>query len=59
MNFKKMFELHNYGVQYVHCVMYKCIMVKLGGNEKHIKYVQTRKFYEIRGEFAKVIISPK
>jgi len=54
-----MFELHNYGVQYVHCVMYKCIMVKLGGNEKHIKYVQTRKFYEIRGEFAKVIISPK
>ena len=21
--------------QYVHCVMHKCIMVKLGGNEKH------------------------
>ena len=26
------------GVQYVHCVMHKCIMVKLGGNEKHIGY---------------------
>jgi len=34
--------------------MHKCIMVKLGGNEKHIKYVKTRKFYEIRGTFAKV-----
>ena len=29
-------------------------MVKVGGNEIHVKYVQTRKFYEIRGEFAKV-----
>jgi len=29
-------------------------MVKLGGNEKHIKYVKkTRKFYEIRGKFEK------
>ena len=27
-------------VQYVHCVMHKCIMVKVGGNEKHIKYVK-------------------
>src|SRR6218665_3923671 len=27
-------------VQYVHCVMHKCIMVKLEGNEKHIKYVK-------------------
>jgi len=25
----------------VHCVMHKCIMVKVGGNEKHIKYVKT------------------
>ena len=30
-------------VAYVHCVMHKCIMVKLGGNEKHVKYVKTRK----------------
>jgi len=28
------------GVQYVHFVLHKCIMVKLGGNEKHIKYVR-------------------
>ena len=28
------------GVQYVHCVIHKCIMVKVGGNEKHIKYVK-------------------
>jgi len=28
------------GVQYVHCVMHKCIMIILGGNEKHIKYVK-------------------
>ena len=34
--------------------MHKCIMVKVGGNEKHIKYVKTCKFYEIRGKFAKV-----
>ena len=27
----------------VHCVMHKCIMVKLGGNEKHVKYAKTRK----------------
>jgi len=25
---------------YVQCVMHKCIMVKLGGNEKHKKYVK-------------------
>jgi len=24
----------------LHCVMHKCIMVKLGGKEKHIKYVK-------------------
>jgi len=39
------------GVQYVHCVMQKYIMVKIGGNEIHVKYVTTRKFYEISGEF--------
>ena len=27
-------------VQYVHWVMHKCIMVKLGGNEKHVNYVK-------------------
>jgi len=34
--------------------MHKCIMVKVGGNEKHRKYVKTRKFYELRGKYAKV-----
>ena len=38
------------GVQYVHCLMHKCIMVTLAGNEKHIKYVKIRQFYEISGE---------
>jgi len=38
----------------VHCVMHKCIMVKVGGKEKHIKYEKTCKFYEIRGKFVKV-----
>jgi len=28
-------------------------MVKLEGNEKHIKHAKTRKFYEIRGEILK------
>ena len=41
------------GVQYVHCVMHKCTVVKLGGNEKHVKYVKARKFYEIRWEIEK------
>jgi len=42
------------GVEYVHCVMHKCIMVKVGG-KVHVKYVKARKFYEIRGgHFAKV-----
>jgi len=30
------------GVQYVNCVMHKCIMVKVGGSEIHIKYVKSR-----------------
>ena len=25
-------------VGYVDCVMHKCTMVKLGGNDKHVKY---------------------
>ena len=29
-------------VQYVHWVMHKCIMVKVGGNEIQIKYVKNR-----------------
>jgi len=42
------------GVQYVHCVMHKCIMVKLGRQRKtHKVCKKTRKFYEIRGKFAK------
>ena len=41
-------------VQYVHCVMHKCIMVKQGGNEKHIRHVKTCQFYEIRVKFKKV-----
>jgi len=28
-------------------------MVKLGGNEKHVNYVKTSKFYEIRGKIWK------
>ncbi len=34
--------------------MHTCIMVKVGGNEKHIKYVKTRTFNENRGEFGTV-----
>jgi len=28
------------GVQYVHCVMHKCIILKVGENEKHVMYVK-------------------
>jgi len=43
------------GVQYVHCLMHKCIMVKLGGNEKHIKYVKKyASFTKSEGKFGKV-----
>ena len=41
-------------VQFVHCMMHKCIMVKVAGNEKHVKYVKTRKFNEIIDKFTKV-----
>ena len=40
---------------YVHCVMHKCITVKIGGNEIHVKHVKTREFFENKeGEFVKV-----
>ena len=47
---------YNQGVQYVYCVMYKCIMAKVGGNEIHVKYVKkTCQLYEIWvRNFAKV-----
>ena len=37
----------------MHCVMHKCIMVKLRGNEEDRKYLKQRKFYEIMGEIFK------
>jgi len=33
------------GVQYVHWVMHKCIMVKVGENEIHIKYGKAGEFF--------------
>src|SRR6218665_2996251 len=51
------------GVQYVHCVMHKCIMVKLGRNKKHIKYVKNVNFLRNqRGNLQRlgvIKISPK
>ena len=41
--------VRNRGIQYVHCMMHKCIMVKVGA-EINVKYVKTRKVYEIRGK---------
>ena len=41
------------GDEYVHCLMHRCIMGIVGGNEIHVKYVKTRKFYNIRGEICK------
>ena len=29
-------SVHDRGVQYVYCMMHKCIMVKIGGSKKHI-----------------------
>jgi len=38
----------------MHCMMHKCIMVKVGGNEKHVKHAKTGKFNKISEEnFAK------
>src|SRR6218665_618711 len=43
------------GVQYLHWVMHKCIMVKVGGNEIHVKYVKSRLIcVKQRGKFVKV-----
>src|SRR6218665_1388860 len=43
------------GVQHVHWMMHKCIMVKVGGNEIHIKYVKSRGiFVKQGGKFLKV-----
>jgi len=46
------------GVQYVHCVMHKCIMVKVGGKrntrkvcKKHVNFAKTRgKFRKAGGK---------
>jgi len=40
----------------VRFVMHKCIMVKLGGNETHIKYVKKQvNFMKSGGKFGKVV----
>jgi len=42
------------GVQYVRCVIRKCVMVKAEGKRKTHKICKkTRKYYEIRGEHFK------
>src|SRR6218665_581199 len=45
------------GVQYVHCVMHKCIMVKVGGKrntckacKKHVNFQKQRKFVKVGGK---------
>ena len=38
------------GLQYVHCVMHKCITVKVGGKNTR-KVLKTQRFNEIRGTF--------
>jgi len=38
-------------VKYVHCVMHKCIMVKVWGKRKTHKVLKTRKFAENREKF--------
>ena len=34
------------GVQYLRIMLHKCIMVKIGGSEKHVNYARTRKWKE-------------
>ena len=51
--FINQFKLISRGVQYVYCVMHKCIMVKVGGNEIHVKYVKTRNLTKSEGEILK------
>jgi len=51
---KSLFQQHlsiwSKGVQYLHWVMHKCIMVKVGGrNEIHRKYVKSRWFFRKQG----------
>ena len=41
------------GVQDVHCVMHKCIMVKVWGSEKHKKYVKSTEILRNQGEIWK------
>ena len=40
-------------VQYMHCVMHKCIMGKAGGNEIHVKYVEKHVNFTKLGEICK------
>ena len=48
------------GVQYVNCVMHKCIMVKVGGKRNtHKVCKKTRKFPENRGKSVKVGVRGK
>ena len=50
--------VHVWAYAYVHCVTHrpKFIMVKLGGNEKHIKYVKKHLHFTNSGEkFEKVV----
>ena len=42
------------GVRYVHWVMHKCIMVKVGGNEIHKVYKKKVNFSKTEGKFFKV-----
>jgi len=42
------------GVQYVHCVMHKGIMVKVWGKENHIKHVQNTEILPNQWTFGKV-----
>jgi len=38
------------GVQYVHCVMHKCIMVNVGGKENHRKLVENTEIVQNQRE---------
>jgi len=44
----------NRDFQYVHCVMHKCIMVKLGRNEKHVKYAKNTNILRNQVDISKV-----
>ena len=52
---QRTFETVSWGVQYVHCVMHKCIMVKVGGRKIRESMYKTRKFDQSQGgKFDKV-----